>query len=431
MTATATVHSNHKDAISAAFQWAPPLRVRYLRELWRRVGLQSLAADKPIAIYGGGRHTRFLLNVIADVEPAPRIAAILDDGAQPDTQIAGIPVRKPAEFDPSSVVVVVLSSDTIEAKLAATAAAWIARSSKGSGSRPEVLRLYEGLPPGPYELPNPYPGTYGSVASERNGHLPMQPGSLVLRLEHVPPPVTSGALPIPPAELRAGYHPFSDKGYLQTGVDDVAVIRSMIRDNLGEPALTKVRRVLDWGCSSGRMLRHWSEFLCDLPGAERGEAWGCDICANSINWAQENLSPPLKFFQSTLRPHLPVEDNSFDLVYGNSVFTHIRELHDSWLMELRRVLRPGGLLWLSVHEETSWDLCGTAPDGALTRRCAELDFTRPMDADFVSYGHGFDPVTFWHSKGIRRRWSFAFDVLEIRPQQIRQQAGVLLRKPSR
>ena len=84
MTITATPAANIRESMTVPFQWAPPLRVRYLRELWRRIGLQALAADKPIAIYGGGRHTRFLLSVVADVEPAPYFA-LLDELAERHT----------------------------------------------------------------------------------------------------------------------------------------------------------------------------------------------------------------------------------------------------------------------------------------------------------------------------------------------------------
>jgi len=47
------------------------------------------------------------------------------------------------------------------------------------------------------------------------------------------------------------------------------------------------------------------------------------------------------------QPPLPFPDNSFDLIYAVSVFTHLSEEHQrTWLPELRRVLRPGGRLLL-------------------------------------------------------------------------------------
>jgi SAM-dependent methyltransferase len=47
---------------------------------------------------------------------------------------------------------------------------------------------------------------------------------------------------------------------------------------------------------------------------------------------------------------LPYGDQSFDLILNHSVFTHIDErMQDLWLVELRRVLVPGGIALLSVH----------------------------------------------------------------------------------
>ncbi|MEA2368063.1 MAG: hypothetical protein QOH38_781, partial [Thermoleophilaceae bacterium] len=52
------------------------------------------------------------------------------------------------------------------------------------------------------------------------------------------------------------------------------------------------RRALDFGCGAGRVLRHF------LPEAEEAEFWGCDIDGPSIEWLQENLTPPFHFFQT-------------------------------------------------------------------------------------------------------------------------------------
>jgi hypothetical protein len=35
------------------------------------------------------------------------------------------------------------------------------------------------------------------------------------------------------------------------------------------------------------------------------------------------------------------------------VFTHIDDLVDSWLLELRRTLKPSGLLYVTIHDDTS------------------------------------------------------------------------------
>lgn len=99
--------------------------------------------------------------------------------------------------------------------------------------------------------------------------------------------------------------------------------------------------VLDFGCGCGRTL------LClgDRPGCR---LYGTDIDAQAIAWCRVHLG----FARFTVNAPLPPLDypaTSFDLVYALSVFTHLDEERQlRWQAELRRVLRPGGVLALSV-----------------------------------------------------------------------------------
>ena len=66
-----------------------------------------------------------------------------------------------------------------------------------------------------------------------------------------------------------------------------------------------------------------------------------------------NLTPEFHFITNTTEPHLPFEDKHFDLVYCGSVFTHIMDLPDAWFLELRRVVKRGGLLYITVNDKHS------------------------------------------------------------------------------
>ena len=107
-------------------------------------------------------------------------------------------------------------------------------------------------------------------------------------------------------------------------------------------------RLLDFGCASGRVLRH---VACQQ---DRAEPWGCDIARNNVEWISTHLPRSIRVFQNTIFPHLPVEDRFFDVICAFSVFTHIDDFEDLWLLELRRVLRPGGIAFLTIHSERSW-----------------------------------------------------------------------------
>jgi ubiquinone/menaquinone biosynthesis C-methylase UbiE len=106
-------------------------------------------------------------------------------------------------------------------------------------------------------------------------------------------------------------------------------------------------RILDFGCGAGRMIRWLGDSV------EGCEVWGVDIQSEHIMWCQQHLSPPFKFATVTTAPHLPFEDRYFDLIYCGSVFSHIDDLADACLLELKRILQPGGRLYITVHEKHS------------------------------------------------------------------------------
>ncbi len=114
-----------------------------------------------------------------------------------------------------------------------------------------------------------------------------------------------------------------------------------------------------------------------------------------------------------------------------SIFTHLSDNFDTWLLELRRVLRPGGFLFATINDENVWQRFADEPNNPGALRCPRLDFSRPMEDDFVTHGLGAHAQSFWHTRGVRRRWSFAFDILEITPGAVdRGQTAVVMRKPA-
>jgi SAM-dependent methyltransferase len=100
--------------------------------------------------------------------------------------------------------------------------------------------------------------------------------------------------------------------------------------------------VFELGCGTARLIRH----LRCIDGIR---LVGSDVSSEMIDWCKENV-PGVEFFQNDLVPPLPfAEEGSFDLVFANSVFTHIPlNLQKPWIEELHRVLRPGGILVCNV-----------------------------------------------------------------------------------
>lgn len=100
--------------------------------------------------------------------------------------------------------------------------------------------------------------------------------------------------------------------------------------------------ILDWGCGCGRVV---AQLMRLLPPEK---LHGCDIDAEAIAWDQANLSGP-SFLRIGPYPPTPYPERSFDIIYGISVMTHLGEAAQrAWLKELQRIMRPGGVLALSV-----------------------------------------------------------------------------------
>ena len=386
---------------------AAHFRRRFVRELWRRLGRD--AVDRPVAIFGAGRHTEWLLDLVSDVERGPRVAVVLDDHSTRRT-IAGVPVARPADTDPGSVAFVVVSSDAAESALAARARAWV--SGLPVEQRPDVIEPYRGLPPGPYAS---NAGSDAPIFEDRMIPSDAEDAAIdrAAALEQ--------SLPVPSDGNRAGYSPDTDGAYIRSGREDRDAIARALAD--AGVNIEQSSAILDWGCSTGRVLRHFT----DLP--QRPALWGCDIDEDAIEWGQRHLGERLRLFSCTLEPHLPVPDAAFDVVYGISIFTHISHGIDTWLMELRRITKPGGAVLVTVHDEHTWERCRETPDSFIARHCPRLNFDEPLPGDFVAHGTGPSSQTFWHSRGIRRRWSAFFDVAAIVPLTFSHgtQAGVVLR----
>jgi SAM-dependent methyltransferase len=118
-----------------------------------------------------------------------------------------------------------------------------------------------------------------------------------------------------------------------------------------------------------------------------------------------NLVPPFQVFRNDAVPPLPFADNSLDLIYSMSVFTHLADTWSAWLLELHRVLKPGGVLLVT--------LLGPGNEGELGRPWDEdrVGFLVTMPhRDFLE-NHG-GPIVFHSEWWVREHFGRAFDVYD-------------------
>jgi len=241
--------------------------------------------------------------------------------------------------------------------------------------------------------------------------------------------------PLPAPADREGYHGDRHYEHWLNGLRDHALLLRRLAER--GVTLGAGDSILDFGCASGRVLRH---FLCQTPGFD---LWGADLNFRNIEWVRRFLPPTLKVFQSTALPQLPLEDRSFALVYAFSVFTHIDELEIAWLLELRRILRPGGVAYLTVHTEHTWARLGpniplyhailrVAAEQPELRITPEL-FTRPMPNERIVFaartGKAYNVNIIQTTEYLRSTWGRFFEILDFHRAGAGYQDVIVLRKP--
>jgi SAM-dependent methyltransferase len=257
----------------------------------------------------------------------------------------------------------------------------------------------------------------GAVITHEHLELLRQPAVVEL--------IQSDEMPIPATEDRENYY---DERHIEYWISGLADCRKM------ESYLPSGRaRYLDFGGATGRVSRHITR------NAER-EVWLCDINANWIAWIDQYFNRPIRAFQNRIQPSLPLEDGYFDLVSAFSVFTHLDQDEMPWLLELRRILRPGGYLYLTVLDENVWNrlkdpawewlfrsIARGRNDAFLAERCQ-----KPLEERVVleySEAEAYNINTFLPRGYLERKWGPLFDEISFFEDNHNYQTVVVLKKP--
>jgi SAM-dependent methyltransferase len=168
--------------------------------------------------------------------------------------------------------------------------------------------------------------------------------------------------------------------------------------------------ILDWGCGCARVARFVAEFAPH-------KLVGIDIDPDNVQWCKENIALA-QFDCIDVDPPTRFADESFDLVYGISVFTHLSEAdQDRWLAELQRITKPGGAVLMSVHCEIAFLRCDSDLQRFLALekrgfhvygRCPDLDEVMPEMKKSEYYKNVF------HSRRyLYEHWSRYFEIVDV------------------
>lgn len=247
--------------------------------------------------------------------------------------------------------------------------------------------------------------------------------SFVLLLKKEQLKLCGQGLPIPPQKLWLGYgEKIEDYLFGKVQVDKMLEI---VKESGFD--INKKNKILDFGCGAGRMIR-WLK-----PYSENSEIWGADISSEHIYWANQYLNPPFNFTTTTTIPHLPFEDRYFDLIYCGSVFTHIDDLANAWLLELRRISTKDSRLYVTINDKHSLELLESHP---IFKKLwlAEFIYSNQLFLenrnDFGKFvaGRGPESQVFYDIDFFRDFVKSSFEVISVNREAYGFQTGVLLKR---
>jgi ubiquinone/menaquinone biosynthesis C-methylase UbiE len=229
-------------------------------------------------------------------------------------------------------------------------------------------------------------------------------------------------LPVPPQQMWQGYGQNVEE-YLSSGELHTNNMLTIV--NAAGFNFSKDNKILDLGSGSARMMRHLMKY------AAENEIWGTDVSAEYVIWCKQYLSPPFHFATTTTIPHLPFEDNYFHFIYTGSVFTHMDDLPDAWLLEIRRVLAPGGMLYLTIHDEHTISLLETVYSNFwFSDYLNSIDFYKQNrdTAGIMVIGRSTDSQVFYDRSYFLKYLKNIYSVVSINEEAYGYQTAILLRK---
>lgn len=229
-------------------------------------------------------------------------------------------------------------------------------------------------------------------------------------------------LPIPATQDRERYHGERHYEYWLSGLYDYLQIKEVLPDFDFEHAT-----ILDFGGATGRVSRH---FFCQ---EKCSRIVICDVRISNIDWVLRFFPKEFAAFKNSWLPVLPLPDESVDLVVGFSVFTHIDAEELAWLMELKRVLKPDGILYVTVHNNATWEVLPSTFVYQALMESKEFQQVYQPGTDLVermafrySENNVYNCNTFHPDSYIREVWGRFFRQLHILPKHHTYQSSVIM-----
>lgn len=162
--------------------------------------------------------------------------------------------------------------------------------------------------------------------------------------------------------LVSGFEGDRERGlfaYFRSGLSIADAMSQLLLWRFGD--FGRIERLLDFASGYGRVSRFLLRHFADAP-AER--FWVSDIYADAVRFQEERFG--VRGAVSTILPEDFDCPERFDAILVTSLFTHLpEERFVGWLRRLLGLLRPGGMLVWSVHDEAIRDPAVPMPESGI------------------------------------------------------------------
>lgn len=219
-----------------------------------------------------------------------------------------------------------------------------------------------------------------------------------------------GVPPFPDGQIQARTNGMSKR---ETMEHALPCFRSVVRILDKHLRQESQPRLLDFGCGWGRFLRY---FLSLTPSRN---LFGADVDEPLLS-SVRGCMPYLDCRQFASGEALPFEDASFDVVFANSVFSHLApDLMRHSLDEIQRCVRPGGLMILTTMGPRQVSIMYDAfADMMNTRFGPKDDFLARLEVEDYVYDPDNGPwegygLIFFAKHYIETQWGKAMQLVEV------------------
>lgn len=235
-------------------------------------------------------------------------------------------------------------------------------------------------------------------------------------------PIDDNGIAIPPARLRYRVHGALDRdSFLLVGQKVATDIKSLLQ--IVGRDISYFSNILDFGCGSARVMRH-------LIGGRAHQFTGTDVDPEVIQWCQKSIIG-VNWHNNEYLPPTQYSNNSFDLIYAISVFTHLDEKYQTaWLNELYRIASVGAILIFTVHGEPIIETASLTPEQQAKLEKVGFLYVSGTTGKFKLDGLPDFYQTSYHTQNyIERIWGSLFEIVAQVPRGIgAHQNAIILRK---